>query len=149
VPPGGQDGDSVAPVARAFGVGWHTAMAAVEDHGQPPGDPARTAAVTALGTDETVFLHARRDRHIMFVTGMVDLDRGTADRRGGGKIGAGAGDWLDGQPGWWRDEITGAAIVPFRGYANALKSKLADAALVVDPLRGTPRNGSYGRRRIM
>jgi transposase len=29
----GQDEDSVAEVARAFGVGWHTAMAAVVEHG--------------------------------------------------------------------------------------------------------------------
>jgi transposase len=31
----GQDEDSVAEVARALGVGWHTAMAAVRDHGTP------------------------------------------------------------------------------------------------------------------
>jgi hypothetical protein len=29
----GQDADSVAQVAREFGIGWHTAMAAVREHG--------------------------------------------------------------------------------------------------------------------
>src|SRR5713226_1398313 len=29
----GQDADSVAQVAREFGIGWHTAMVAVREHG--------------------------------------------------------------------------------------------------------------------
>ncbi len=41
--------------ARDFGVGWHTAMAAVRDHGQPlVEDPTRLDGVEALGLDETV-----------------------------------------------------------------------------------------------
>ena len=32
----GEDGDSVAQVARDFAVGWYTAMAAVKDHVHPP-----------------------------------------------------------------------------------------------------------------
>ncbi len=31
----GAEGQSVAQVARTFGVGWHTAMEAVRDHGRP------------------------------------------------------------------------------------------------------------------
>jgi transposase len=46
----------VAEVARAFGVGWHIAMAAVTDHGTPRvEDPARLDGVEALG-------HRVRDR---------------------------------------------------------------------------------------
>jgi hypothetical protein len=30
-----KDGASVAAVAREFGIGWHTAMAAVRDRGRP------------------------------------------------------------------------------------------------------------------
>jgi transposase len=60
----GQDEDSVAEVARAFGVGWHTAMAAVVDHGTPRvEDPARLDGVAAVGLDETTFLHANARRH--------------------------------------------------------------------------------------
>jgi hypothetical protein len=55
----GRDGHSVAAVARDFGVGWHTIMRAVVDHGTPLVDhPARTAGVRALGVDETSFLRA-------------------------------------------------------------------------------------------
>lgn len=129
----GEDGDSVAEVARAFGVGWHTAMAAVRRHGRPKvDDPARIAGVEALGTDETVFLHARRHRHTTYATGMVDLDRAQLLDVVLGRSGRVLGEWLDSQPGWWRDQITVAAVDPFRGYANALASRLADATLVVD-----------------
>jgi hypothetical protein len=41
---------SVARAAKAFGVGWHTAMAAVWDHGQPRVDHlARLGAPAAVG----------------------------------------------------------------------------------------------------
>jgi transposase len=129
----GEDGDSVAEVARVFGVGWHTAMTAVRMHGKPMvEDPARIAIVEALGTDETVFLHARRHRHTIYATGMVDLDRAQLVDVVLGRSGRVLGEWLDGRPGWWRDQITVAAIDPFRGYANALRSRLPDATLVVD-----------------
>ncbi|MGH3631475.1 MAG: hypothetical protein ACRDRL_29050 [Sciscionella sp.] len=43
--------------ARAFGVSWVAAMAAVSRHGRPLVDgPAGTAATTSLGMDETTFL---------------------------------------------------------------------------------------------
>ncbi|MGZ4708104.1 MAG: helix-turn-helix domain-containing protein, partial [Acidimicrobiales bacterium] len=45
----GQVGRSVAEVARAFGVSWHTAMAAVRDHGRPRVDHlSRLGAPAAL-----------------------------------------------------------------------------------------------------
>ncbi len=129
----GEDGDSVAEVARAFGVGWHTAMTAVRVHGRPKvDDPARIAATEALGTDETVFLHARRHRHTTYATGMVDLDRSQLLDVVLGRSGRVLGEWLDARPPWWRDQIAVAAIDPFRGYANALRSRLPDATLVVD-----------------
>jgi transposase len=57
----GRDGHSVAAVARDLGVGWHTVMRAVREHGQPlVDDPNRLIGVTALGMDQTSFLRARR-----------------------------------------------------------------------------------------
>jgi transposase len=47
----GRDGHGVAAVARDLGVGWHTIMRAVHEHGAPlVDDPARTAGVRALGS---------------------------------------------------------------------------------------------------
>ena len=68
----GRDGQSVAAVARDCGVGWHTIMRAVEDHGRPLVDhPARTDGVRAFGVDETSFLRAGPRRRTRFVTGLV------------------------------------------------------------------------------
>ena len=73
----GRDGQSVAAVARDLGVGWHTVMRAVREHGQPlVDDPDRLIGVTALGTDETAFVRARRDRPSLFVSGLVDTTSG-------------------------------------------------------------------------
>ncbi len=129
----GEDIDSVAEAARAFRVGWHTAMAAVTDHGRPRvDDPDRIASATAIRADERVFLHACRHRHTSYATGIVDLDRSQLLDVVPGRSGRVLGDWLDTQSQNWRDQITVAAIDPFRGYANALRSWLPDATLVVD-----------------
>jgi transposase len=76
----GRDGESVAAVAREFGVGWGTIMAAVRDHGRAlVDDPDRLTGVGAVGVDETAFTAATASSPTAFVTGIVDLTR----RRGG------------------------------------------------------------------
>jgi transposase len=61
----GQDDDSVAKVARDFGVGWSTTMAAVRDHGQPlVDDPARLEGVEALGVGGQVEMSPRVHEHV-------------------------------------------------------------------------------------
>lgn len=129
----GRDEESVAKVARDFGVGWHTAMAAVRDHGKRLlDDPNRLAGVSALGTDETRFLAATPTQRTRWVTGLVDLDRARLLDVVEGRSGRVVADWLDDQPGWFTAGINVAAIDAFRGYANALASRLPDAALVID-----------------
>ena len=55
----GEDGHSVAQVARDFGVGWATAMGCVRRHGEPlVDDPGRIATTRALGIDEHKMLGA-------------------------------------------------------------------------------------------
>ena len=76
----GQDGASVAAVARDFGIRWRTAMAAVVEHGTPRVDDLRRLDdVEAVGVDETAFAAAWATRSASFVTGIVDVTR----RRGG------------------------------------------------------------------
>jgi transposase len=137
----GEDGASVAAVAREFGIGWRTAMDAVGEHGRPRVDPARRAGVRAVGPDETAFTAASATRPTSFVTGLVDLSshaRGPAggparlldviaDRSGSALVnGMSAGD-----PGW-RARIGVAALDPFRGYAAALRASLPHAVRVLD-----------------
>ncbi|MGH2888801.1 MAG: ISL3 family transposase [Solirubrobacteraceae bacterium] len=125
----GQDGDSVAAVARAFGAGWATIMDAVVEHGTPlVDDPARLEEVKALGTDETAFLAASQTHHTLFVTGFVDLDNGRLLDIVENRCGASVSDWLAAHEQAWRDRIETVALDPHRGYRNGLIAGFADRA---------------------
>jgi transposase len=129
----GAEEDSVAALAREFGVSWAAAMAAVRDYGTPMvDDPARLAGVTALGVDETTFLHARPGRRTVQVTGFVDLQRARLLDIVLGRSGAAAGNWLAAQDQAWRDSIAVAALDAFRGYNTALVANLPNATVVMD-----------------
>jgi transposase len=129
----GEDQDSVAEVARDFGVGWQAAMAAVRDHGQPlVEDPARLGGVEALGLDETVMGHAGRHRRTTYVTGLVDLDRGRLCDIVLGRSGAVVESWLVERDDDWLANIGVVALDPFRGYANGLLAHLGHATVVLD-----------------
>jgi transposase len=121
----GEDGASVAAVAREFGIGWRTAMAAV-----------RLAGVEALGLDETAFTAATATHSTAFVTGIVDLTRGRGparlldvvdDRSASALV-----SWMNQQDPAWRAGITTAALDPYRGYASALRTALPHAVRVLD-----------------
>jgi transposase len=115
----GADGWSVARAARAFGVGWHCAWAAVVDHGTPLiNDPARTTGVSSLGVDETRFLARKRNRATVYVTGLVDLDRRLLLDVAIGRSGKVVTDWLEAQPLEWRQLISVAAIDAFGGLRH-------------------------------
>ncbi len=129
----GAEEDSVAQAARDFGVGWHTAMAAVRDHGRPlVEDPARLEGVEALGLDETVMLHAGPRRRTTYVTGFVDLHRGRLLDIALGRSGSVVGTWLAERDENWRAGIDVVALDPFRGYANGLLAQLGHAEVVLD-----------------
>jgi transposase len=129
----GEDEDSVAEVARAFGVGWHTAMAAVQDHGSPlVEDPERLDGVDALGLDETRFLAATSTHRTEYVTGFVDLDRARLLDVVPGRSGTAVHRWLSGRPTGWLAQIGVVALDPFRGYANGLLAHLGHATVVID-----------------
>ena len=129
----GRDGHSVAEVARDAGVGWHTIMRAVWDHGEPlVEDPDRLDAVAALGVDETSWLKATRWRHTQFVSGLVDTAAGrlldvVPDRTARAVTG-----WLAERDRAWLARIGVVALDPHRGYANAIGIHLGHAQLVVD-----------------
>jgi transposase len=133
----GEDGASVAAVAREFGIGWHTAMAAVCEHGQPRlNDQRRLAGVVAVGVDETAFQAAAAHRSTSFVTGIVDLTRGRGPARlldiVAGRSASALLGWIGERDAGWRGEVTTAALDPYRGYASALRTALPDAVRVLD-----------------
>jgi len=133
----GEDGAAVAAVAREFGIGWRTAMAAVREHGIPRvEDPARLGGVDAVGVDETAFQAAAAARSTSFVTGIVDLTRGRGPARlldvVAGRSASALLSWVDEQDPVWRAGIGTAALDPYRGYASALRTALPDAVRVLD-----------------
>jgi transposase len=125
---------SVAAVARDFGVSWHTAMAAVIDHGRPRVDHlARLGAPAAIGLDETSFLAATRDRPTLLVTGIVDLDEpGRLIDVLPARSAPAVSSWLASKPARWRTGITHVVIDPYQPYATAVRHELPDAQVVVD-----------------
>jgi transposase len=121
----GQDGNSVAAVAREFGIGWRTAMGAVREHGRPRVDaPVRLAGVAVLGVEETAFQAATARRSTSFVTGIVDLTRAggrsarlldvVADRSASALL-----SWVDQRDPRWRAGIGVAALDPYRGCVSS------------------------------
>jgi len=139
----GRDAHSVAGVARDYGVGWHTTMRAVREHGVAlVEDPARLDEVDHLGVDETVFLSANGEHSTLFATGMVD----TRPAGGGparlldvveNRTGKAVADWLDERGRAWCDGIAVAALDPFRGYDTALRSRLPQSTIVLDCFHAT------------
>jgi transposase len=126
-------GVAVSTLARAYGVGWDTAMRAVRDHGKPlVDDPARTAGVAKLGVDETSFLLANRDHHTMYMSGFVDLERGVLIDIVAGRAGDDIAYWLYWQPDAWLAAVREVALDPHRGYANGLARLLDHATFVLD-----------------
>lgn len=129
----GRDGHSVAEVARAFGVGWHTVMRAVVDHGTPlVEDATRLEGVRAIGLDESSFLKAARWSPTRFVTSFVDLERGRLLDVVAHRTAAAISSWLSQRPSAWKAGVEVAAIDPYQGYATALRRALPGAQVVVD-----------------
>jgi transposase len=143
----GEDGHDVAAVAVEYGVGWHTIMRAVRDHGRPlVDDPTRLAGVSAVGVDETAFLAATATHATEFVTGIVDLT-GHPHRAARlldvveGRSGTALSDWVSARDRDWRDRIELAALDPFRGYATGLCCVPEGGACV-----GSPRHAAQTAR---
>jgi len=129
----GEDGHSVAQVARAFGVSWATAMEAVRDHGRPRIDHlSRLRLPTALGLDETSFLAGSIDHPTLLITGFVDLERHRLIDVVPGHSASAVVDWLAAKPAPWRARVATAVIDPYQGYARGLAEGLPRARLVVD-----------------
>ena len=128
----GEDEESVAVVARVFGVGWGTAMRAVIDHGTPRvDDAARLDGVTAVGLDETRFLAATRSHRMVYVAGFVDLGRARLLDVAKGRSAATVSDWLGDRDDAWLKRVEVAALDPHAGYANGLKTHLRHATKAV------------------
>lgn len=129
----GEDGHSVAQVARDYGVGWSTAMEAVRRHGVPlVEDSDRMEGVAALGIDEHKMLSATRRHHTFYATSFVDIERGRLLDVVPGRNADDVAYWCFGATMAWKANVKTVAIDPHRGYANGLFRGLPDAVVTVD-----------------
>jgi len=147
----GQDGSSVAQVARELGVCWATAMDCVRRHGEPLVDAAdRLEGVVAMGVDEHKMLPAAKDHRALFVTSIVDLkERGRLLDVVRGRSGDDVAYWLTQMGGPWCQRIAAVAIDPHRGYANGPLAQVRDATVTIDRLWRVLHKRSYVQRWIM
>ncbi len=133
------DDTTVSALARRVGVGWHVLWRPVaREAALRAADPNRLSGVAVLGVDEHVWRPRRcggRD-----ATCMVDLTRAEDGLLRArlldlvpGRSGTVYRTWLEEQTEAFRAGVTRAALDPFRGYANALRDALPDAAPVLDP----------------
>ncbi len=127
------EGFSIAAAAAEFGVGWHTANAAVADYTDPAiDDPDRLEGVRGIGVDEKRFLNATVTHRTVFTTQIVDLDRHRLLDVVEGRSRDVLGGWLAERGTQWCNQITLATLDPAAGYRAALIEHLPNATLVVD-----------------
>ena len=130
----------VAPVARAFGVGWQTVMRAVDDvaaevFADQGVFTTQTRLCLALGVDEKVMNRAGPGRRRRFVTVLVNLATGRPLDIVEGRSKRVLKAWLAAQTQVWRDAVKIVALDPAASYRAALTDPqfgLHRARLVVD-----------------
>jgi transposase len=129
----GEDGSSVAQVARDFGVGWACAMDCVRRHGEPlVDDPGRIGVTEALGIDEHKVLSATKDHHALYATSFVDVVTGQLLDVVRGRSADDVAYWLTQGSPFWRQRIEAVAIDPHAGYLRGISAVLPDVTVTVD-----------------
>ena len=129
----GEDGHSVAQVARDFGIGWASAMECVRRHGEPLADDSgRIGTTRALGIDEHKVLAASKDHHTLYATSFVDVTTGQLLDVVRGRSADDVAYWLTQGPPSWRQRIEAVAIDPHAGYLKGIVAVLPDVTVTVD-----------------
>jgi transposase len=132
---------SVAGLARQLGCAWDTVNTAVISLlARLDTDQHRFQGVTTLGVDEHIWHHGNPWRRgPKEFTGMVDLSRDKEGRVHArlldlvpGRSGPVYAAWLDARGDVFKQTVKLAALDPFRGYKNAIDTRLDDARAVLD-----------------
>ena len=136
---------SVARIAAALAVAWHTVNDAVLTAGRELliADPTRLHGVEVIGVDEHCWRHprGRQARDVeRFVTVIIDLTpvrNGTGPARlldlVEGRSKAVFRAWLDAQSSTFRAGLQVVAMDGFTGFKTATSEALPDAVVVMDP----------------
>jgi transposase len=135
---------SVARVAEALGVSWHTANTAVLAEGRRVliDDPSRFDGVAVLGVDEHVWRHTRAgDKYVTVIIDLTPVRDGTGSARlldmVPGRSKQAFKTWLAGRPQSFRDGLEVVAMDGFAGFKTATTEELPEATAVMDPFHVT------------
>ena len=131
---------TVARIAEALAVSWHTANDAVLAEGRRAliADPRRFDGVRVIGVDEHVWRHTRRgDTYVTVVVDLTPIRDGTGPARlldmVEGRSKQAFTTWLTARPQPWRDALEVVAMDGFTGFRTATTEQLPDAVAVMDP----------------
>ncbi|WP_418275718.1 ISL3 family transposase [Isoptericola jiangsuensis] len=131
---------TVARVAEALAVAWHTANDAILAEGQRVliDDDTRFDGVRMIGVDEHVWRHTRRgDKYVTVIIDLTPIRDGAGPARlldmVEGRSKNAFKQWLVGRPKTWRDGIEVVAMDGFTGFKTATTEELPDATAVMDP----------------
>ena len=131
---------TIARVAEALDVAWHTANDAVLTEGRRVliADPVRFDGVKVIGVDEHVWRHTRvGDKFVTVVIDLTPVRDGTGPARlldmVEGRSKAAFKTWLGARTQAWRDGIEVVAMDGFSGFKTATVEELPAATTVLDP----------------
>ncbi len=131
---------TVARVAEALAIAWHTANDAVLAEGRRVliDDEARFDGVAVIGVDEHVWRHTRRgEKYVTVVIDLTPIRDGTGSARlldmVEGRSKQAFKQWLATRPKTWRDQVEVVAMDGFTGFKTATAEELPDATAVMDP----------------
>jgi len=133
-------GRAVREVAHAHGVSWWTVQAAVSAAALILPD-VDTLAVRRLGIDEHRYRSVRFIRDVdgawmrfePWMATIVDIHTGQVLGVVDGRGSAGVGAWLQARDPAWLERIEVVAIDPSAAFRKALRERLPNAAVSVDP----------------
>jgi transposase len=131
---------TIARIAEALAVSWHTANSAVLAEGKRRliEDPTRFDGVRVLGVDEHVWRHTRRgDKFVTVIIDLTPIRDGTGPARlldmVEGRSKQVFKTWLADRPEDWRAGVEVVAMDGFTGFKTAAAEELPDAVAVMDP----------------
>ena len=131
---------TVARIAEALAVSWHTANTAVLAEGQRLliEDPTRFDGVRVLGVDEHVWRHTRRgDKFVTVIIDLTPIRDGTGPARlldmVPGRSKQVFKTWLAERPDAWRAGVEVVAMDGFTGFKTAAAEEVPGAVAVMDP----------------
>jgi len=131
----GKWGRTVNEMAVELGCDWHTVNDTVLAYGTAliDDDPDRIGTVTALGLDETLFVHEGPWRRQRWCTSIVDVRAGRLLDIVPGRRAAEPCAWLDQRGDAWLADIEFAALDLSGPYRAVFDTMVPDAVQVADP----------------